>query len=84
MVTYWYHILISVGYETLQEGMVDTNCLSLADCFDQLEISVIPGEYTVPSNWSLHMVPLGQHGCFTRIRGVKDSGIEMFHGIPSD
>ena len=29
------------------------------------------------------MVLSGQHGRSTRIKGVRDSGIERFHGIPS-
>ena len=51
--------------------------------FDQLEIGAINGEYTVPSNWRLQMLLLGQHGCSNMIRGVRDYCIERFHGIPS-
>ena len=54
---------------------------SILSC--QLEIGAIHGEYTAPSNWSLQMVLLGQHGCSISIIGVRDYGIERFHGIPS-
>ena len=52
--------------------------VSCSILFDQSEIVAIPVEYTVPSNWRLHMVLVGQHNCSTRIQG---SSIPVLKGF---